>query len=285
MPEKPIQLMPILNIQRDIKMQEDFGSEVLRYLLELNIYPNNNCSQSCQYCNAYYKQTTCCRNSNDNETLDVSVLKDIFSQIRFGIVGKINILGGNILLYPDLLELNHLLAEFKDRTHFYVHYKNYTKNTILENFHTNLIVNFPVDNPAFNNVLSEINKEKTNVHFIVENEEQYTETEQFIENNKIDKYEIKPFFNGKNIDFFCENIFVSKEDIFSKPLSMREIFRNQKMNLNFFGVFHIFQDGSVKANPNADILGNIKSDIILDLVYKEMLENTAWRKIRDSKPC
>jgi len=285
MPEKPIQLMPILNLQRNIEMQHDFGTEVLQNLLELNIYPNNNCIQSCQYCNAYYRQTLCCRSANNNETLDVSVLQDIFSQIRFGVVGKINILGGNILLHPDLSELSNLLAEFKDRVHFYVHYKNYTRNAVLENFHINLIVNFPVDNPVFDKVLLEINKEKTSIHFIIENEEQYKEAEQLIDNHDIGKYEIKPFFNGKNIDFFRENVFVSKEDIFSKPLSMREIFRNQKVNTSFFGIFHIFQNGNVKANPNTAILGNIKSDKILDLVYKEMFENTAWRKIRDSQPC
>jgi len=286
MPEKPTQLMPVLNLQRDIEKQEDFGTEVLQYLVELNIYPNHNCRQGCQYCNEYYRQTLCCRSAANSETsLDVSVLQNILSQIRFGVVGKINILGGNILLYPDLLKLSNILADFNDRVHFYVHYKNYKRNVVLENFHTELIVNFPVDNHVLDKVLSEINREKADVHFIIENEEQCTETGQLVENHGIEKYEIKPFFNGKNIDFFYESVFIDKEDLCSKTLSMREIFKNQKLNSNFFGVLHIFQDGSVKANPNTAILGNIRMNKILDLVYKEMLENTAWRKIRDSQPC
>jgi len=285
MPEKPIQLMPVLNLQCDIEEQRNIGTEILQNLLELNIYPNNHCRQTCRYCGAYNKQVPCCTSDSGTETLDVSILHNIVSQICFGVVSKINILGGNILQYPDLWELSQLLADFKDRTHFYIHYKNYERNTFLENFHTVLIVNFPIDKPALDKVVSEINKEKTSVHFIVENEDQYTKTNHLIENHNISRYEIKPFFNGKNIDFFRENIFVSKNDIFGKPLSMREIFRNQKINTCFFGILHIFQNGIVKANPNTAILGNIKSDKILDLVYKEMFKNTAWRKIRDSQPC
>jgi len=285
MPEKPIQLMPVLNLQRDIEKQYDFGTEVLQNLLELNIYPNNHCEQNCQHCNAYYRQALCCTSSDSSKTLDVSVLHNILSQIRFGVVGKINILGENILQYPDLFELNNIFADFKDKICFYIHYKNYEKNPVLEGFHTKLIVNFPVDNHTFDKTLSEIDKEKTSIHFIIENEEQYIETEELIENRNIAKYEIKPFFNGENIDFFKDNVFMIEEDVFNKTLSMREIFRNQKLNSNFFGVLHIFQDGSVKANPNTAILGSINTEKILDMVYKEMLENTAWRKIRNSQPC
>jgi len=285
MPEKPIQLMPVLNLQCDIEEERNTGTEILQNLLELNIYPNSHCRQVCQYCDAYYKQVPCCTSASNSEILDVSILHNIISQIRFGVVGKINILGGNILQYPELWELSNLLADFKDRTHFYIHYKNYERNTIVENFHTVLIVNFPIDKPALDKVLLKISKEKANVHFIVEDEEQYTEIEQFIEDYTIEKYEIKPFFNGNNMLFFNENVFMTDEDIFSKILSMREIFKNQKLNSNLFGVLHIFQDGSVKANPNTTTLGNIKTDKILDLVYKEMLDNTAWRMIRDSRPC
>jgi len=66
---------------------------------------------------------------------------------------------------------------------------------------------------------------------------------------------------------------------------MREIFRNQKLNSNFFGILHILPDGSVKANMNAETLGNIKRDTVLDLIYKELIDNTAWRKVRNERPC
>lgn len=66
---------------------------------------------------------------------------------------------------------------------------------------------------------------------------------------------------------------------------MREIFRNQKLNSNFFGTLYILPDGSVKANINTSILGNIGTDKILDIIYQELTVNTAWRVVRNSQPC
>ena len=290
MPEKPIQLMPLLNLQHDIdKLQKGevvkIGEEALENLIELNIYLNNACEQNCKYCPDYCRQFYCCHSNTEQNHLEISVLQDILSQIRYGVVGKINILGGNIFSYPELLQLNDVLANFQEFTHFYIHYKNFKKNNILDSFYIELIVNFPVDNEIINQVLSGVNMEKTTVHFIIEDEEQYAVTEQLCEKYAIKRYKILPFFNGKNIHFFRENIFMTKEDIFINPLQMREIFRNQKLNSNFFGVLYILPDGTVKANLNAEALGNIKNDKVLELIYKEMIDNTAWRQVRDSKPC
>lgn len=66
---------------------------------------------------------------------------------------------------------------------------------------------------------------------------------------------------------------------------MREIFRNKKLNANDFGTFIIFPDGSVKANINTKILGNINEISILELIYRELLENTAWRVVRNNMMC
>ncbi|MCL2651546.1 MAG: TIGR04150 pseudo-rSAM protein [Candidatus Azobacteroides sp.] len=290
LPIKPIQLMPILNLQYDIdKLQKGeilkIGEEILQNLLEINIYINNNCEQNCRYCSDYCRQIYCCKSSKEQNFLEIPVLQDILSQIKYGVVNKINIMGGNIFSYPELIKLNSVFACFREFTHFYIHYKNFKKNDISDSFFIELIVNFPIDNEVLNKVLSYINTEKTTVHFIIENEEQYTITEQLCENFLLEKYQIIPFFNGRNSKFFKENVFMNKEDIFINPLQMREIFRNQKINSNFFGGLYILPDGTVKANLNADVLGNIKKDKILELVHKEMVDNTAWRQVRNSKPC
>jgi len=285
--EKPIQLMPVLNLQCDIDKKRDFETDILQNLLELNFHISNECSQACHYCNKYFRQTHCCSTniSRQKGSLDISTIKNVLSQIQYGVVGKINILGGNILLYPNLLQLKSVLEDFNDIVHFYIHYNNFDKNDILNIFHTELIVNFPINKYVFNEALAGINKEKSTIHFIIENEEEYAQVEQITEKYNISKYTIKPFFNEQNIGFFKNNIFIDKEDLSGKPLQMREIFINQKINSYHFGVLHILQDGSVKANSNTKTLGNIKKDKIMDLIYKEMLENTAWRKIRDSQPC
>lgn len=102
---------------------------------------------------------------------------------------------------------------------------------------------------------------------------------------RIEKYKIEPVYTRENLNFFRENIYIDKDDMFSKTLSIREIFRNQKLNSNFFGSLFILPNGNVKANMNTPVIGNIQTDTLLSLIYKEMVDNTAWRMIRDLHPC
>jgi pseudo-rSAM protein len=289
-PQKPIRLVPILNLQKDVdrlkKNKEDsilLGKDILNYLLEVNIYLNDSCSKKCASCKDYCKQIRCCTTSNTKQELSVEDLENIFRQIQFSAVGKVNIFGENIFENKDVLQ--KLFDSNKDIFHLYLHYQNYQEDEFIDAQNLELIVNFPINKPVLKNVISTINKEKTTFHFIIENEEQYAETEELINQFNIEKYDIQPFFTGKNMDFFSENIFLNKEDIFSKTFQMREIFRNRKLNSNFFGTLFILSDGTVKANMNTQSLGNIRTDTLLNLIYKEMLDNTAWRKVRDSQPC
>lgn len=292
MPDKPVRLIPILNLQKDIdklkKRGEDsilIGKDTMHYLLELNIYLNDFCTVGCPDCKKYCRQIHCCTANSTNQELPADEIENLFRQIQYSSVGKINILGGNIFKYQNIIKLQELFESFKEILHCYFHYENYEENILSDSLHTDITVNFPLKENIFKNTWRKINKEKTVVHFIIENEKQYVESENLIDRFCISKYHIKPFFAGNNLNFFQENIFIDKEDIFSKTLSIREIFRNKKLNSNFFGSLFIFPDGTATANLNAIPIGNIKNNTILELIYKELLDNTAWRKIRDSQPC
>jgi pseudo-rSAM protein len=217
--------------------------------------------------------------------LCVEEIENIFRQILYSSVGKINISGGNIFQYQDLERLKKLFDSFSETIHCYFHYENFKVNILPDSLKLELIVNFPLDEVAFKNAWYSINKKNTTVHFIIEDEEQYAKVDYLADKFFIEKYNVQSFFTGENMDFFSGNIFLDKEDIFTKTLSIREIFRSQKLNSNFFGSLFVLPDGSVKANMNCQSIGNIKTDNLLNLIYKEMLENTAWRKIRDEKPC
>lgn len=87
--KKPVQMMPILNLQRDVnRFQDDMGQEIgkdaLQYLLELNIYLNDSCELNCIHCDTYSKQALCCikNTSKQNNILQISVLKNILLQIK-----------------------------------------------------------------------------------------------------------------------------------------------------------------------------------------------------------
>ena len=121
--------------------------------------------------------------------------------------------------------------------------------------------------------------------FEIASTDDYNIAESWIERYKLEKYEFRPFFNGKNESFFSDNVFLNEEDVLSTLTIQRIIFAHQKMNTNFFGALHLYPDGTVKANPSKEVIENYKSDNLLNILEKELVENTAWRKIRDQEPC
>jgi pseudo-rSAM protein len=85
--------------------------------------------------------------------------------------------------------------------------------------------------------------------------------------------------------FFKENIFLSKEDILSTHISIKNIFANQSINIFDFGKINIMPDGNVFSNLNHPSLGNIYTSSIYDLVRKELFEGKSWLRIRNQAPC
>ena len=291
-PNKPVQLIPILNLQKDVerlkKNEENYpliGHNAKNYLMELNIYLNNKCSLNCPHCDKYYRQIPCCTTQNENRELTFEEVENIFRQIQFSSVSKINILGGNIFEYSYMSQSYELFDSFKDTIHCYFHYGNYKPNVLPGSLQLDMEVSFPIHETVFKHTWDLIDKEKTTVHFIIENEEQYMQMGNMKEEYNIENSLIHPVYTGDNLKFFEDHLFVNREDLFYKTFSIREIFRNQKLNANFFGSLYILPDGTVKANMNGSAIGNIKTDTLMSLVFKEMVENTAWRTIRDSQPC
>ena len=291
-PNKPVRLIPILSLQKDVdkikKNEENYfliGKNAKNYLMELNIYLNNSCSLNCPHCDKYYRQTCCCTTQNANQELTFDEIENILHQIEFSSVGKINLLGGNIFEYTYMAQSYALFDSFHDSIRCHFHYANYQPYILPDSLKLEITVHFPVRDEVFKKTWNLVDKEKTTVHFIIENEEQLILMNSLINEYGIENYTIHPVFTGENYNFFKENVFMDNESLFYKTLSLREIFRNQKLNCNFFGTFFILTDGTVKANMNVPAIGNVKTDTLLKLIFKEMIDNTAWRKIRDSQPC
>lgn len=290
--EKPVQLMPVLNLQHDVeklqKEQERYvGENVLRYLLEIDIYLHTGCNRHCPLCNDYFRQNRCCT-SNDSqpETMDIHLLQKLLAQIRYGRAGKINILGGNIMEYPHYKELTALLEDFKERIHIWNHYAHFIHtNMPLPDFLYDIPVTFPVNEIVWNHCISLFKDRQAQYRFFITGIEDYEKAEELIIRYALKNYAIYPVFTGTNRLFFEENVYVTKDDIFQTKRSFRQIFAHQKLNTRFFGSLFIFPNGDTYANTNSTILGNIAADTLLDIINKEMSSNTAWRKTRDTVPC
>jgi pseudo-rSAM protein len=156
--------------------------------------------------------------------------------------------------------------------------------TVIEyskDFKHNIFIHFPLEENVLRNAVSD----NSIFHFIITSDNDYALSQQVIEQYNLSNTVYHPFFTGENIEFFKENIFLTENDILENEIKQKTIFANQKLNSNFFGTLYFFSDGDVFSNPNTEALGNIKEMSLLDLIYKEMITNTSWRKIRNEKPC
>ncbi len=290
LPDKPIQLMPILNLQHDMDRvskvnMRNIGEDTLRYLLELNIYLLDECNLNCRNCSIYARQVLCCQSSVDDTrvSLDISTLKQILRQIEHGIVGRLNLLGGN---YPFMNELERLLVNFNGRVHIWNHYENFVNTSNLNSaFVYDIIVTFPFIEQKFESALLMLQNLSVNVHFYITQADEYEQCMELIKKYKIRYYSLHPIYIETNITFFEEYIYLEKEDILNSQSSLNNIFIHQKLNSNFFGSLTILVNGNVYANLNREVLGNIVDDKLIDMVNKELFVNTAWRNIRNNVPC
>lgn len=291
-PLKPVILLPILSLNFDVEKFEDkenadlfLARDISKYLLDVNIIMNNSCEQQCPHCKNYCKQFFCCSKEQTSKCLLEESLTSLLRQISYFPVRTINITGGNIYDYKYLEAFDVSNEDGKKAFNFYIHYENYKENTCIDNQKLHLIVNAPLNTSRLKEVDSLVKGKDVKYHLIIENEEQYEELESAMTDLGIDDFEIHPYYNGMNLSFFEENVYLSEEDIIANPISMREIFRNQKLNANSFGSLYILPDGSIKANLNEQVIGHLDKDRIIDVISSEMKLNTAWRQVRSSEPC
>jgi pseudo-rSAM protein len=289
MTEKPIIMLPILNLQRDydrIKKLDymEKGERLNRYLWEMDIYLNEKCEHNCPYCTEYIKQVHCCTKGN-KKIMSNELLSIIANQTKNTALMKINFFGKDII--QNIPKIEHYFKDYKGTINIFRHFK-YWKETLFQvKYNDNVIVTFPIEQDI---VLEEWKKKEdvSNItfHFIVCSDLELNKTEEIINYLHINQYCIFPFYNKENREFVRRVFAQSKEEILSeKGISFQKIFSRQKMNNNFFGRLTIMPDGSVSTIKGEKRLGNLYKDTLIQIVNRELSENTAWRKIRNQLPC
>ncbi|HBZ67977.1 MAG TPA: hypothetical protein DEO70_14175 [Bacteroidales bacterium] len=291
---KPINLLPILNLQNDVEKLlingEQFliGEGISEYLTCINIYINSNCSQKCRLCHHYYLQTRSCSKSEPDVTLPLMTIGQILSQASVTQTRHINILGGNILLYPEWNELMQLFKSSNFEYHLWINYQNINSTEKLKHlpFQKELLITFPFKEAMVCELISLCETDNNiTLNFLIEDISQLVTVNKLLAGNSRIRANIIPIFNGENRGFFEQNVFLNLEDILAEKQEMRNIFCNQKLNANYFGGLNILADGSVKASMNTTPVGRFPKNSLLELVYNELIQNTAWRKVRDNETC
>ncbi|MDR0604800.1 MAG: TIGR04150 pseudo-rSAM protein [Bacteroidales bacterium] len=290
-PTRPIQLMPILSLHKEVEKLTKRDGRLLglnagKQLLSAVLYLNNECVLQCEYCGVYNRQFLHCGKTENGGEMDFDLLKSILNQLRSTQIQTLHITGANIFKYGKFERLANLLKEYRFNVNIYFHLSNYNIKSVslLKDFKHNIFIHFPLS-PLDNDVLKNIAVDNIIFHFVITSDNDYAQSQQIIEQYNLSNTVFHPFFTGENIIFFEENTFLSENDILESEVKQKTIFANQKLNSNFYGTLHFCSDGNVFSNPNAEPLENIKNMPLLDLIYKEMIENTSWRKIRNEKPC
>ena len=293
---KPLIMPPVLNLQRSVERlkQHDISidEKILSYLHEVVIYINGECSLNCKRCQYEFKQHLCCTKSES--ILDLALLKDFLFSISYT-GASLSILGGNIFQYAKLRELLNILKQINAVHTLITNWRNIPEDTEVLSLlsHKLFILKIIINNSyQIDSIMALAKKIKQNnvaqlwvVSITSVSEYENAEIlSQQLANLNID-LDIKPFYDGKNIAFFEENVFIGEEDLDMLKLNRQDIFALQELNTNDFGKITIMSNGKVYANINNKSIGNIK-DSIREMLCKELESGISWRCTRyKTDPC
>lgn len=261
---KPVQIMPftsLVNTQELFKKQNfPTGKKILEYLSEISIYVDYN-----------------------TNIMDLnSFLKSLPN------ISTVNIIG-NLKDVANYKELLLVLDQFPSLKKITCNYSNVIslQPEFVNNFSYSILINYPIDISKWNYSRRLLLNQSIPFECIFEvtSMDNYSQINKFIEEFRIEKHQLKPVYTGDNIDFFKENVFLTKDDILSTPLSISDFFINQSMNIFDFGKIAIMSNGDIYANVNYPILGNIHTHSIYEIISKELEEGRSWLCIRNQAPC
>jgi pseudo-rSAM protein len=271
--EKPVVMMPILNFQIDRKRKNGFkdmyvGNNIMELLSEINIYLEDSSETKKQM----------------PDKLIVYLL-EILKPYK----PLIYLHGNNPAKCQILPNIQHYTLENNLSVCYCCDYLVFYEAVKIQQVSFNrfrLLVNSSFDKNKLILVLQFCKEKNINssYEFLVRKESDLIVAEEFIINNSIDNYIIKPEYKN-NLGFFEKNVFLKQADVLASKLTKRQIFAQQVINTYNFGKLHIKPSGDVYSDLNSPKIGNITKQSLPQILYQEMKRGDSWFRIRDKKPC
>lgn len=257
----------------------------MNYLEEVYVYVNGNGEKE-----AYPSFLQVPSYMYQTENIDGNSLVKWLDSIHDKQINQLNLLGGDVLTHPSY---NEIFKVAKQKSHeILLHYRyDLFKTEYIQvlNDIDKLVLIIPM------HIVSEtVLKEKVSVLqdclnmqwlFLINSEDEYLHSEALCEQYMIENHLFKPIFNGMNLSFFEDFIFMDETEILGLQPTKREIYANQMINRNEFGRITVLPNGDIYANPNKNRLGTIYEDRMHDIIFKEMNEGSSWLNTRIDKPC
>lgn len=286
--QRPVSFKPILKINNNIEYyiwnhQRGTGGETLHNIHELIFYINKS-----EFGNNFYFRQTKFPLKNCLE-LDIESILFFIQSCLNPYLMNIELVG-NIFTYSNYTKLINEITNLGigcsiniTLLDFLAQIENLNSIQISDQVKLNILIEKSLFSDSFVQ-LSKIEEIQSVVAHVLSTEEYYFFLDIFNKFPTNYNTQLIPIFNGDNLHFFEDNVFMGQEDIDNVNITKREIFSNQSINNNDFGKLTVLQDGSVYANVNMEKLGTVK-DSPYSIVYKELTEGKSWRRIRDNKPC
>lgn len=276
--ELPYQLLPNIENFSFKEMKENKICDVTFYL-------NSSCSQGCESCNLYNKQTIFCKNNNSKK-LSLQNISSFLEEIGPHRINRISFIGGDIF-DDSLKDYVALLRNIKCEKNIYIHITQITTDSIqlLNQCGSDITILVP-DQYDLDTLIEKINRLsslrcKYVINKIIKDEESLE-----IVYNQIPNINYIPFFN-QNIKFFKKYVFMDIEDLKSIKTNMQELFNNNNFNSLFMGKIIVDSDLHVYVSFAEKSIGDIKTlESIRTLLNKLYDDNSLWKMTRKSvSPC
>ncbi|MEW5804555.1 MAG: TIGR04150 pseudo-rSAM protein [bacterium] len=295
---RPIQFPPVVQVTRAVEYirsdeNRSVGEFAVKYLNRLLVYVNSDCNFDCDLCKSAYKQINWCTKANQG-TLDIAVLKSAVESINCARLRSISILGGDILSYPHIEELSRFLGKKPTHKIYYLHCENLIRSdkclrTLeLQGSRLCVLATPQVTRPDLSRASQSLRDLQIDHEWLiaVRSDKEFLEIRSVFESLKITNYRIMPWFNGLNIEFFEEMVFIDVDDLARSGVSMKEIFAHQRLNKRDFGRLIILSNSDVHGNVNHHRLARLGEQTIDDALLEEMRSGQSWFRVRGKLvPC
>lgn len=263
------------------------SKDLFEELIQVNIYVTSYCENKCSICHMAAKQSLFCYSDDRTSSfMSCETFRKII-QILYHQNCVINILGGDISKHPKLDGLMTIISSFPQKN-----VTLYLNSTILEST-MNTISNHLPPNLSFVLLFNSVKEYKSFCHLnqiptIVINKRivlVFSETDLIeMTNCDDDSVTIIPIYDGSNIEFFEQFVYLNEKDLQDKKLSLEDILINKRMNVLNYGILFIQPDNSVSSCFCNTEIGRLEEGIE-NLLWREMKRKDGWVKTRTEKPC
>lgn len=295
---KPVVIPPVVRVEKDLVENEVLGEDSwkhddpLNYLLEVSFYLSGARHPETKILTNAYKQFLVCREAN--ETSCELRMEKINLFLRGLELKRVNVLGGNIFNYSEYDSFVEYLSTLRCRTTLFAVYSDFLgKESKLEALRNSAVtvevaVPPPISRARLTKTVAVLKDLKIGARFvfIVADDNDVRQSEKSQQDVIPFSAVLRPYFNGTNLPFFRKRVYMTKRDILSSRISMRDIHQRAKLDPGSFGRLIVLENGAVYSNVNCEALGIIGETPSREIVSKQMHHSSNWFRTRlRIKPC